>query len=152
MHKAWYQRSNQMAHPGSTIPSGPTASFSHFCRPDDYLDRSFGVALPTQTSTVLQLANLCLLYALNEHFVLSSSNSVFTWRKLLMLPTLFRHCSFSDNSAGWQWDVLASLGMNEGRFKRKWTKVCAACIICFCYSYLLLNFRRFHMYQCFENV
>ncbi|PPQ71357.1 hypothetical protein CVT25_002783 [Psilocybe cyanescens] len=33
---------------------------------------------------LLQLANLYLLFALNEHFVLSSATSITTWQKLLM--------------------------------------------------------------------
>jgi hypothetical protein len=41
--------------------------------------------LTTQTNmALLQLANLYLLFALNEHFVLSSSSSLLTWRRLLM--------------------------------------------------------------------
>lgn len=59
-------------------------------RPVDYLnDLSFGLAPPptppaTQTGmALLQLANLYLLFALNEHFVLSSTDSVRTWRRLL---------------------------------------------------------------------
>lgn len=41
--------------------------------------------LTTQTNMVLlQLANLYLLFALNEHFVLSSTSSLVTWRRLLM--------------------------------------------------------------------
>jgi hypothetical protein len=32
---------------------------------------------------LLQLANLYLLFALNEHLVLSSTNSLKTWRRLL---------------------------------------------------------------------
>ncbi|KAJ7083761.1 hypothetical protein C8R44DRAFT_844780 [Mycena epipterygia] len=41
-------------------------------------------SLTTQSSMVLlQLANLYLLFALNEHLVLSSTNSLKTWRRLL---------------------------------------------------------------------
>ena len=41
--------------------------------------------LATQTNmALLQLANLYLLFALNEHFVLSSTSSLLTWRRLLM--------------------------------------------------------------------
>lgn len=40
--------------------------------------------VPMETSISLyQLANLYLLFALNEHIVLSSTNSVKTWRRLL---------------------------------------------------------------------
>src|ERR1700678_3310818 len=60
-------------------------------RPQNYVkDLSFGTTpdsspLSTQTNMVLiQLANLYLLFALNEHFVLSSTNSIVTWRRLLM--------------------------------------------------------------------
>ncbi|PPQ70641.1 hypothetical protein CVT25_011243 [Psilocybe cyanescens] len=60
-------------------------------RQEDYLkDLSFKHehptdVLPAQTSmALLQLANLYLLFALNEHFVLSSTTSIVTWRKLLM--------------------------------------------------------------------
>ncbi|KAF4623947.1 hypothetical protein D9613_002401 [Agrocybe pediades] len=60
-------------------------------RPQDYLnDLSFGSTSPMQTlpptqttMALLQLANLYLLFALNEHFVLSSTNSMKTWRRLL---------------------------------------------------------------------
>ncbi|KAJ7289287.1 hypothetical protein C8J57DRAFT_1277229 [Mycena rebaudengoi] len=42
------------------------------------------VALTTQGNMVLlQLANLYLLFALNEHLVLSSTTSLKTWRRLL---------------------------------------------------------------------
>ncbi|KAJ7097219.1 hypothetical protein B0H15DRAFT_34137 [Mycena belliarum] len=61
-------------------------------RPEDYLrDLSLPAARPetsssltTQTNMVLlQLANLYLLFALNEHLVLSSTTSLKTWRRLL---------------------------------------------------------------------
>ncbi|KAJ7923481.1 hypothetical protein B0H13DRAFT_1979976 [Mycena leptocephala] len=60
-------------------------------RPDDYLgDLSLPggrLALPSLTTqnkmVLLQLANLYLLFALNEHLVLSSTNSLKTWRRLL---------------------------------------------------------------------
>lgn len=40
--------------------------------------------LPTQTMmSLLQLSNLYLLFALNEHLVLSSTSSVKTWKRLL---------------------------------------------------------------------
>ncbi|KAJ6513502.1 hypothetical protein DFH09DRAFT_999097 [Mycena vulgaris] len=60
-------------------------------RPEDYLrDLSLAGARPasstltTQSNMVLlQLANLYLLFALNEHLVLSSTNSLKTWRRLL---------------------------------------------------------------------
>ncbi|KAH9482080.1 hypothetical protein JR316_0004175 [Psilocybe cubensis] len=60
-------------------------------RQDDYLkDLTFSsqlthTVLPTQTNmALLQLANLYLLFALNEHFVLSSTTSIVTWKKLLI--------------------------------------------------------------------
>ena len=41
--------------------------------------------LSTQTNmALLQLANLYFLFALNEHFVLSSTSSLVTWRRLLI--------------------------------------------------------------------
>lgn len=60
-------------------------------RPDDYLkDLSLpgGIMEPTFLTTqnrmvLLQLANLYLLFTLNEHLVLSSTNSLKTWRRLL---------------------------------------------------------------------
>ncbi|KAF7356116.1 hypothetical protein MVEN_00942000 [Mycena venus] len=60
-------------------------------RPDDYLSdlslpggRLEPPSLTTQSKMVLlQLANLYLLFALNEHLVLSSTNSLKTWRRLL---------------------------------------------------------------------
>jgi len=43
-----------------------------------------GAVLDTPTSmTLFQLSNLYLLFALNEHFVLSSASSLKTWRRLL---------------------------------------------------------------------
>lgn len=62
-------------------------------RPDDYLrDLSLAGAQPhlltltTQSTMVLlQLANLYLLFALNEHLVLSSTDSLKTWRRLLFV-------------------------------------------------------------------
>ncbi|KAJ7073134.1 hypothetical protein C8F01DRAFT_1106247 [Mycena amicta] len=62
-------------------------------RPDDYISdlslpesRPFATALSTQSTMVLlQLANLYLLFALNEHLVLSSTNSLKTWRRLLFV-------------------------------------------------------------------
>jgi len=46
--------------------------------------RPFTYLTPTQTTMALfQLANLYFLFALNEHFVLSSTNSLKTWRRLL---------------------------------------------------------------------
>ncbi|KAF7327067.1 hypothetical protein MKEN_00282000 [Mycena kentingensis (nom. inval.)] len=64
-------------------------------RPDDYIrDLSLPGARPilpagalsTQSGMVLlQLANLYLLFALNEHLVLSSTNSLKTWRRLLFV-------------------------------------------------------------------
>jgi hypothetical protein len=63
-------------------------------KPNEYLrDLSLNVVqssesaspLTTQTNMVLlQLANLYFLFALNEHFVLSSTSSLVTWRRLLM--------------------------------------------------------------------
>ncbi|KAJ7648627.1 hypothetical protein DFH06DRAFT_1209230 [Mycena polygramma] len=60
-------------------------------RADDYLadlslpgGRLESPSLTTQNKMVLlQLANLYLLFALNEHLVLSSTNSLKTWRRLL---------------------------------------------------------------------
>ena len=41
-------------------------------------------AVTTASSMVLtQLANLYLLFALNEHFVLSSTSDIWTWKRLL---------------------------------------------------------------------
>ncbi|KAJ6577645.1 hypothetical protein B0H19DRAFT_1120772 [Mycena capillaripes] len=66
------------------------AYYSAF-RPDDYLkDLSLpgGMLEPSPLTTqnkivLLQLANLYLLFTLNEHLVLSSTNSLKTWRRLL---------------------------------------------------------------------
>ncbi|KAJ6614115.1 hypothetical protein B0H10DRAFT_175773 [Mycena sp. CBHHK59/15] len=45
---------------------------------------AFKPTLTTQNNMVLlQLANLYLLFALNEHLVLSSTESLVTWRRLL---------------------------------------------------------------------
>lgn len=64
-------------------------------KPADYLhDLSVGgpsvststLGLSTQIHmTLLQLANLYLLFALNEHLVLSSTSSLKTWRRLLFV-------------------------------------------------------------------
>lgn len=70
--------------------SALAGAYYAFFKPEDYLrDLSLGGSLTghplsTQTNMVLtQLANLYLLFALNEHFVLSSTSSVKTWRRLL---------------------------------------------------------------------
>ncbi|KAJ7509608.1 hypothetical protein B0H11DRAFT_1253225 [Mycena galericulata] len=60
-------------------------------RPREYLDllslpgaSRLPPSLTTQnTMVLLQLANLYLLFALNEHLVLSSTTSLKTWRRLL---------------------------------------------------------------------
>ncbi|KAJ7698148.1 hypothetical protein B0H17DRAFT_342102 [Mycena rosella] len=60
-------------------------------RPGDYIRdlslagaRPAAASLTTQNNMVLlQLANLYLLFALNEHLVLSSTTSLKTWRRLL---------------------------------------------------------------------
>jgi hypothetical protein len=58
-------------------------------QPADYLrDLSLGTpstpTLSTQVNmTLMQLANLYLLFALNEHLVLASTSSIKTWRRLL---------------------------------------------------------------------
>ncbi|KAJ3501499.1 hypothetical protein NLJ89_g9312 [Agrocybe chaxingu] len=79
-------------------------------RPQDYLnDLSFGLPYtdspnPTQTSmALLQLANLYLLFALNEHFVLSSTSSIRTWRRLLigLLVADFGHLA-TMSLVGWE--------------------------------------------------
>ncbi|KIK70578.1 hypothetical protein GYMLUDRAFT_65797 [Collybiopsis luxurians FD-317 M1] len=89
----------------STIPFFPYALFFIYlepisalagayyaaCRPNDYLnDLSLtstvvkAASLTTQMDmALLQLANLYLLFALNEHLVLSSTTSIKTWRRLL---------------------------------------------------------------------
>ncbi|KAJ7751590.1 hypothetical protein B0H16DRAFT_1373667 [Mycena metata] len=62
-------------------------------RPNNYLnDLSLpgGILEPPTLTTqgnmvLLQLANLYLLFALNEHLVLSSTNSLKTWRRLLFV-------------------------------------------------------------------
>lgn len=62
-------------------------------KPDDYLQDLRLVTSITKEPHVLttpmgmtlaQLANLYLLFALNEHLVLSSTNSIITWRRLLL--------------------------------------------------------------------
>ncbi|KAF8166016.1 hypothetical protein B0H34DRAFT_259864 [Crassisporium funariophilum] len=90
-------------------------------QPDAYLkDLSFGsappsVALDVQGNMVLlQLANLYLLFALNEHFVLSSTTSLKTWRRLLMglLVADFGHLiTMSAVGSGvfwrvWEWNAM----------------------------------------------
>lgn len=59
-------------------------------KPADYLQDlslSSTVATPVLTTqmtmTLLQLANLYLLFAINEHLVLSSTSSIKTWKRLL---------------------------------------------------------------------
>jgi hypothetical protein len=122
-------------------------------RPDDYLkDLSFGLAypaspLPTQTRmALLQLANLYLLFALNEHFVLSSTHSVRTWRRLLMgllVADIGHLVTMAPVGSGvfwrvWEWNAmvwgsvgfvyvgatmrmcfLAGVGLGQGSLKRK---------------------------------
>ena len=72
-------------------------------------------ALPTQVSISLaQLANLYLLFALNEHFVLSSTSSVRTWRRLLfglLLADLGHLATMAPLGTGvfwhvWEWNAM----------------------------------------------
>ena len=85
------------------------------------------VAPPTPTLiSLFQLANLYLLFALNEHFVLANSSSLKTWRYLLFgllvadfghLATMVRMCEgltgASSDGAGaelfwrfWEWNAM----------------------------------------------
>lgn len=97
-----------------------------FFRPEDYIqDLTFPppdfkyagtpAALDTQTSMVLlQLANLYLLFAWNEHFVLRSTDSLRTWRWLLagLLIADFGHLySMALVGSGvfwrvWEWNAM----------------------------------------------
>lgn len=94
-----------------------------FFRPTDYIqDLTFPpsnaearAALDTQTSMVLlQLANLYLLFAWNEHFVLKSTDSLRTWRLLLagLLIADFGHLySMAPVGSGvfwrvWEWNAM----------------------------------------------
>ncbi|KDR84533.1 hypothetical protein GALMADRAFT_32959, partial [Galerina marginata CBS 339.88] len=122
-------------------------------RPQDYLnDLSFGIKqdsspISTQMNMVLlQLANLYLLFALNEHLVLSSTSSILTWRRLLMglLLADFGHLvTMAPVGSGvfwrvWEWNAmvwgsvgfvyigasmrmcfLAGVGLKEARVDRK---------------------------------
>lgn len=87
-------------------------------RQNDYLnDLSFGLqspiptqGLPTQTRMALtQLANLYLLFAFNEHFVLSSTSSMRVWRRLLtgLLIADFGH-------------LISMIPLGSGVFWRVW--------------------------------
>ncbi len=85
----WYRLFFLYIEPLSALAGAYYAAF----RPADYLaDLTLGALTrtpptpaPTQTNmALLQLANLYLLFALNEHFVLSSTNSLVTWRRLLV--------------------------------------------------------------------
>ncbi|CAA7269803.1 unnamed protein product [Cyclocybe aegerita] len=96
-------------------------------QPQNYLnDLSFGLPYthspnPTQTSmALLQLANLYLLFALNEHFVLSSTSSIRTWRRLLigLLVADFGHLA-TMAPVGWEvfwrfWDWNAMMWGSVG--------------------------------------
>ena len=107
-HTSFPQQHSQRQTMSATIPFFPYRLFFLYIepisallgayyaafKPNEYLrDLSLNVApssgssspLTTQTNMVLlQLANLYLLFALNEHFVLSSTSSLVTWRRLLM--------------------------------------------------------------------
>lgn len=72
-------------------------------------------SLTTETSMALtQLANLYLLFALNEHLVLSSTSSLKTWRRMLLclLVADFGHLfSMAPLGAGvfwrvWEWNAM----------------------------------------------
>ncbi|KAF5358585.1 hypothetical protein D9758_007713 [Tetrapyrgos nigripes] len=69
---------------------------------------------PEIAASLFQLANLYLLFALNEHLVLSSTNSLTTWRRLLFcllvadfghLATLVPLVSGASVGSGLGWDV-----------------------------------------------
>ena len=75
--------------------SAIVGAFYAACRPSEYLQLLSNPSVtaisqvatsPTPTSTFIslyQLGNLYLLFALNEHLVLASTNSFTTWRRLL---------------------------------------------------------------------
>ena len=63
--------------PTSTTPLPTIQSFKH-------LPASSAVDTTAVSMSLYQLANLYILFACNEHFVLSSTNSLRTWRRLLM--------------------------------------------------------------------
>ncbi|CAL1699878.1 unnamed protein product [Somion occarium] len=87
-------------------------------RPEEYL--SLLSSSPTQlvtTSTptlisLYQLSNLYLLFALNEHIVLSSTNSLKTWRRLLFCLLLadFGHLAT-------MWPLALEKGVGEVYFR-----------------------------------
>ncbi|KAF9002316.1 hypothetical protein BDQ17DRAFT_1483562 [Cyathus striatus] len=64
---------------------------------------------------LLQLANLDMLFVLNEHLVLSSTSSIKMWRRLLigLLVTDFGHfVSMAPMGSGiywriWEWNAMA---------------------------------------------
>lgn len=115
----WYRLFFLYIEPLSALAGAYYAAF----RPADYLaDLSFGdlkpstAPAPTQTNmALLQLANLYLLFALNEHFVLSSTNSMITWRRLLvgLLIADFGHLvTMAPAGSGifwrvWEWNAMA---------------------------------------------
>ncbi|KAJ7598470.1 hypothetical protein C8J56DRAFT_914143 [Mycena floridula] len=62
----------------------PEAYLRDLSLPSTIAPESLMPVLSTQTTmALLQLANLYLLFALNEHLVLSSTNNLKTWRRLL---------------------------------------------------------------------
>ena len=74
------------------------------------------VAVDTPTSmSLFQLANLYLLFALNEHLVLSSTSSLKTWRRLLsclLVADLGHLTTMSPAGAEifwsvWRWNAMA---------------------------------------------
>ncbi|KAF9002311.1 hypothetical protein BDQ17DRAFT_1306479 [Cyathus striatus] len=64
---------------------------------------------------LLQLANLYLLFALNEHLVLSSTSSIKTWRRLLvglLVADIGHLVSMAPLGSGiywriWEWNAMA---------------------------------------------
>ena len=116
----WYRLFFLYIEPLSALAGAYYAAF----RPADYLaDLTLGALsrtpptpAPTQTNmALLQLANLYFLFALNEHFVLSSTNSLVTWRRLLvgLLIADFGHLvTMAPAGSGifwrvWEWNAMA---------------------------------------------
>lgn len=126
--------------------------------------------LATQTNMVLlQLANLYFLFALNEHFVLSSTSSLLTWRRLLMglLIADFGHLVTMSPLGGevfwrfWDWNAmvwgsvgfvyvgasmrlcfLSGIGLSTTEFRRKHKEAWIREVRTFVHTYSLgVNFK-----------
>ncbi|KIY68432.1 hypothetical protein CYLTODRAFT_421653 [Cylindrobasidium torrendii FP15055 ss-10] len=100
------------------------AAYYTACNPSEYLTGQRlassiqPIVIPTTQTTIAleQLGNLYLFLALNQHFVLSSTTSITTWRRLLLalLVADFGHLA-SMRGLGiqiywnaWEWNVLTA--------------------------------------------